>query len=193
MIHLANGEQPVAAPHAVNEACSKWTQSVVMAQKQKRVRRTVGDIVLIDLGSGRHAYALVADEPLVVFFEGTFDEDIAVERIPGLPVAFRLWVSNHAITKGTWPVIGSRPLQPENAQEPFFYKQDAINGRLSLYHSSFAATNYERPAALEECRHLESAAVWEPEHVADRLNDHAAHRPNRWAKSLRIDATAIPA
>ena len=39
-------------------------------QKQKRVRRKVGDILLIDLGAGRHAYAQVADEPLVIFFEG---------------------------------------------------------------------------------------------------------------------------
>lgn len=163
------------------------------AQKQKRVRRKVGDILLIDLGSGRHAYGQVADEPLVIFFEGTFDEEIAIERIPSLPVAFRLWVSSHAITKGTWPVIGARPLLPENAEEPFFYKQDAISGRLSLYHSAFATTNYERPASLEECQHLECAAVWEPEHVVNRLNDHAAHQPNCWAESLRIDATTIPA
>jgi len=101
-------------------------------------------------------------------------------------------VSNPAITKGTWPVVGSRPLQPENAEEPFFYKQDAISGRLSLYHSTFAATNYEHPASLDECQHLECAVVWEPERVADRLNDHAANRPNRWEESLRIDASAIP-
>lgn len=166
---------------------------MVTAQKHKRVRRKVGDIVRVDLGSGRHAYAQVAYEPLIIFFEGTFDEEMAVERIPSLPVAFRLWVSNHAITKGTWQVIGSGPLLPENAEEPFFYKQDAISGRLSLYHSAFAATDYERPASLEECQLLECAAVWEPEHVVDRLDDYAAHRPNRWAESLRIDATAIPA
>lgn len=166
---------------------------MVTAQKQKRVRRRVGDILLIDLGSGRHAYAQVADEPLVIFYEGTFDQEVATEHIPSLPVAFRLWVSNHAITKGTWPVIGSKPLPRANAEEPFFYKQDAITGQLFLYHSAFAATNYERPASLGECQHLECAAVREPEHVVDRLNDHAAHRPNRWAESLRIDVTAIPA
>lgn len=166
---------------------------MLTAHKQKRVRRKVGDILLIELGSGLHAYVQVADEPSVIFFDGTFSEGLAIEHIPDLPVAFRLWVSNHAITKGTWPIIGSRPLLPENAKEPFFYKQDAASGRLSLYHSAFAATNYEHPATLEECQHLECPAVWEPEHVVDRLNDHAAHRPNRWAESLRINTTAIPA
>lgn len=166
---------------------------MVTAQRQKRIRRKVGDLLRIDLGSGRHAYAQVADEPLIIFFEGTFDEEMGTEHIPSLPVAFRLWVSNHAITKGTWPVVGSQPLLPANAEEPLFFKQDAISGQLSLYHSAFAATNYERPASLEECQHLECAAVWEPEHVVDRLNDYAAHRPNHWVENLRINATAIPA
>lgn len=31
------------------------------------------------------------------------------------------------------------------------------------------------------------------QHVVDRLNDHAAHRQNRWAESLRMDVRAIPA
>lgn len=166
---------------------------MVATQKQKRVRRKVGDILRIDLGSARHAYAQVAAEPMLVFFDGSFDEGVAVESIPNLPVAFKLWVANHAITKGTWPVIASEPLVSPNADEPFFYKQDAINGQLSLYHSEFAETNYERPASLDECQHLECAAVWEPEHVVDRLNDRAAHRPNRWVEALRIDAAAIPA
>ena len=161
-------------------------------QKQKRVKRKVGDILLIDLGSSRHAYAQVADKPLVVFFEGAFDEEVPNVQIPKLPVLFRLWVSDHAITKGMWPVIGWQPLTPGNAQEPFFYKQDAINGRLFLYHSTFAATNYERSASLAECENLECAAVWEPEHVVDRIRDHVSGKHNRWTEILKIDTSAVP-
>jgi len=82
-------------------------------------------------------------------------------------------------------------LSPESRTEPFFYKQDAITGRLALYHSTFASTNWERPASREECAGLEAAAVWEPEHVEDRLRDHFAGRPNKWVESLRIDVAAI--
>ena len=89
-------------------------------------------------------------------------------------------------------MIGRNVLAPENREEPFFYKQDAITGRLTLYHSSLAQTNWERTASLAECEALESAAVWEPDHVEDRLRDHYAGRPNRWVESLRIDVTAIP-
>lgn len=63
---------------------------MVTTKKQKLVGRKVGDILLIDLGSGRYAYAQVGEEPLVIFFEGTFDEEVAIEHIPDVPVAFRL-------------------------------------------------------------------------------------------------------
>lgn len=84
-----------------------------------------------------------AGEPLVIFFEGTFDKNMAIERICALPVAFRLWVANHAIIRGSWPIIGSGPLQPANTVKPIIYNQQAISVGLYLYHSAFAGTNYE--------------------------------------------------
>ncbi|WP_429806774.1 immunity 26/phosphotriesterase HocA family protein [Ensifer sp. B1-9] len=164
---------------------------VTTAPKQKRIKRKIGDVLRIDLGCGEYAYAQVASEPLIVFFEGVFTEDVAIEEIPGLPVAFTLCVFNYAVTKGVWPVIGSRPLTPENVQEPYFFKQDPISGRLFLHHSTFADQNYQRPAALAECDGLERAAVWDPEHVVDRLRDNAAGRPNKWAESMKIDASRL--
>jgi hypothetical protein len=163
-----------------------------MNENVKRVRRREGDILKIDLEDGRHVYGQVAREPLVIFFEGTFTEEMPLESVARLPVLFRLWIANHAITKGRWPVIGCQALEPENAAEPLFYKQDALNGRLSLYHSKFAATGYECPASLKECEGLECAAAWEPEHVIDRLRDYYAGTANRWAESLRIDPSKVP-
>jgi hypothetical protein len=163
---------------------------MAMAAKQKRVKPKVGDILRIDLDADHHAYAQVAGNPLIIFFEGNFTSDLPIEDIPNLPVAFSLWVYNYAVEKGVWPVIGHRSLTAENEQEPFFYKQDIITGRLFLYHSSFAG--YERAATLDECAGLECAAVWEPEQVVDRLRDHAAGHPNEWVEGLRINTAAIP-
>ncbi|RYF10583.1 MAG: hypothetical protein EOO77_21235 [Oxalobacteraceae bacterium] len=161
-------------------------------QAGSKVRRREGDLLKIDLGDGRQSYAQVAAEPLIVFFERASADDLAPEDVSRLPVLFRLWVANHAVTRGRWQVIGRAPLGPEIRLEPFFYKQDAVTGRLSLYHSMFSATDWERTATLGECDGLEAAAVWEPEHVEDRLRDHFAGRPNKWVDSLRIDETAIP-
>jgi len=163
-----------------------------MTAPGKKVRRREGDLLAIDLGNGKRSYAQVATEPLIVFFDGDFANDLPAGEVGYLPVLFRLWVANHAVTHRRWPVVGREALAPENQEEPVFYKQDAVTGNLMLYHSSFAQTNWERPAILADCEGLECAAVWEPEHIEDRLRDHYAGRPNRWVESLRIDVSAVP-
>ncbi len=157
----------------------------------KRIRRRVGDILKISLGGGVHSYAQVAEEPLIVFFDGAWSEELPIDDVIGLPKLFRIWVHNDAVKKGIWAVIGSQPLAPEHAAEPYFYKQDRITGRLFLHHSSFADTGWEHPASATDCEGLERAAVWDAEHVEDRLRDHYAGQPNSWFESLRIDKRAL--
>jgi hypothetical protein len=161
-----------------------------MTKGGRRVRRREGDILRVSLGDGRHAYAQVANEPLIVFFDGAFTEDLALRDVAQLPVLFRVWVHNDAIKKGLWTVLGHQPLTAANAVEPYFYKQDAISGAVSIYHSAFADTGWERPASIAECDGLECAAVWDPNHIIDRLRDHYAGLPNRWLEDMKIDRRA---
>ena len=79
-----------------------------MTPAAKNVRRRDGDLLKIGLGDDRHSYAQVATEPLIVFFDGAYTEDLTPERIGPLPVLFRIWVANHAVTRGRWSVIGDR-------------------------------------------------------------------------------------
>ena len=162
-----------------------------MSRNGRRIRRREGDILKVDLGDGRHSYAQVSGDPLVVFFDGAFADDVLLDQVPQLPVLFRIWVPDDSIKKGLWPVVGNQPLSDENAAERFFYKQDDLTGALSLYHSSFAATGWERPASATECEGLECDAVSDPEHVEDRLTDHYDGRENQWVKSLRINPRAF--
>jgi hypothetical protein len=157
-----------------------------------RGKQKQGNLLRIPLAGNRSAYAQVSISPLIIFFDATFAEQPPLADIPSLPVAFRIWVMKHAVASGLWPVIGHQPLTPENSVEPYFWKQDRISGQLSLHHSSFASSNWERRATLAECEGLERAAVWDPEHVIDRLEDHFSHRPNKWMDSLKIDPTRIP-
>ena len=160
--------------------------------RAKRSRRREGDILKVDVGGGKHAYAQVGHEPIIVFFEGLYEVELTPTAVAELPALFRLMVMNHAVTSGQWPVVGHEALSAENAEEPFFFKQDQINGSLALYHSSFANQNYERPATLAECSGLECAAVWEPEHVCDRLRDRHHGKRNRWADELAIRSAPTP-
>jgi len=43
-----------------------------------------------------------------------------------------------------------------------------------------------RKGTRKESQGLEAAAVWEPEHIEDRLRDHFDGKPNKWLESLRI-------
>jgi hypothetical protein len=157
--------------------------------RTKRVRRTEGSVVKIPLGDRKAAYGLVLKEPLVAIFDRQFDEAAAPspEALLATMIAFRLMVMNHALTQGRWPVI-ARVRVPERLQiPPPFCKQDEVTGKLSIYHEiEQLAPLYERDATLDECRGLETAAVWEPEQVEERIRDHFAGRPNAWVEQLRI-------
>jgi hypothetical protein len=149
-----------------------------MKPKLKRARRRQGDLLKIELGKGLRSYAQVGPHPIIIFFDGAFSQNLPNHEVLRLPVLFRIPVMHRAITSGDWPTIGRGELSPENATEPLFFKIDAITGQFFLYHSSFAATNYERPALASQCEGLECAAVWSAEHVLTRLQDHFAGRPD---------------
>lgn len=150
----------------------------------KRQRRRVGDVVAIPLRGGRVGFGIVLREPLVAFFDLMAKEDQLpdIETIVRSPVLFKLWVMNHAITRGEWPIIGHVDPTPELAESPKFFVQDALDGSLTVKTTG----GQETPATREEVSGLERAAVWEPQHVVDRSNDHFAGRPNKWAESLRL-------
>jgi hypothetical protein len=161
-----------------------------MAQTKKKIRRREGQVVKIDLGATK-SFARVLEEPLFAFYDREYDleNEPHIDDICSLPIAFKIWVMNYAITRGLWEVIGCKPLEVELNVPPKFFKQDAISGKLSIYQPTHSlAPSSERPATFDEVKGLESAAVWDPQHVEDRLRDHFAHRPNRWVESLKLKA-----
>jgi hypothetical protein len=134
------------------------------------------------LGDGTFAFGRVLQESLVAFYDLRRDAIPNLDYIIRSKVAFKVDVMNYAITDGDWPILGNLPLEPELLVEPVFFKKDPITGELTFYRDS---TQEEIPATRAQCRRLECAAVWEPEHVVERLNDHFAGRPNPWVESMR--------
>ena len=140
----------------------------------------VGDVVEVPL-DGERGYARVLRDPLMAFYALRSAAPLACEDVVKAPVAFTVWVMGSALKSGRWRVVGNVPLTPDEDVAPWFFKQDAISGKLSLYRAGTA-----RPATREECEGLERAAVWSAEHVESRLRDHLARRPNAWVESLRL-------
>lgn len=149
----------------------------------KRQRRTPGTIVEIPLSDTTKGYALTLEEPLFALYDLQVSRAASpsLAEIISAPVLTRLWVMNHAVTRGRWITVGKVSV-PTNLQEaPTFFKQDAITGELSLY-----SNGVRTPASREECQALERGAVWDPTHVEDRLRDHFLGVPNKWVTSLAI-------
>lgn len=136
----------------------------------------------IDLGAGYSAFARLLESPLVAFYDFRTKRSLEIDEIVKLPVAFKVWVMKYAVNDGDWPVIGHAPLEGALLEQPWFYKRDPLNGKLTLTKGGF---DPDVAASLNDCEGLECAAVWEPEHIVDRLNDHFEGRANKWVESLR--------
>lgn len=150
--------------------------------KLKKQKRNEGDIVEIDLGDGTRSYGRVLPSPLMAFYNLRAKDTLTLDAIVRAPILFKVDVMNYAIKDRIWPVIGHMPLTPELKESPRFFKKDPINGKLSI---TITGGGDEVPATAEECRGLECAAVWEPEHIVGRLKDHFAGRPNVWVERFR--------
>jgi hypothetical protein len=160
-----------------------------MAKKTKRIRPKVGDVLEVSLGDGMHAYAHIANHKIVVFYDYNDKNNLPLEDIVKLPIAFQIWVSKYVLTSGRWPRIGNID-SDVLSDDPYFYKQDIISGALAIYHEEFIGTNYERPAKLSEVKNLERAAVWDAHHVEDRLEAFFKNERSVWEEP--IDISKVP-
>lgn len=137
-----------------------------------------GDVVAIPLSGGTYGFAQALDEPELAFFDFRATTQPAPEEIVTHPVAFRLWVVRDGPLN--WKKLGKASVAPALHEPVPRFKKDPISEELGI-----CVNETETPATYQEVRDLECAAVWETEHVIDRLEDHFAGRPNQWLMSLR--------
>jgi hypothetical protein len=149
--------------------------------QRKLIKRTLGDVVKIPLGDGTHAYARVLPEASFAFYDSRGTEDLPIERVIDLPVLFYAAAMKHAIKTGRWPIVGHIPLDNRLRRPPTFIQDPLNNSSFSIYENGQI-----RSSTRQECIGLEREAVWEPEHVEDRLRDHYAGRSNKWFESLKM-------
>ena len=118
---------------------------------------------------GGEAFAQMLNHPEMAFFA---DKELT-------KLLFRIWVHKSCYSTGHWLRIGKAPVSLDCQAEVPRFSKDAINGSYSI-----RVRIEERKATREECIELECAAVWEANHVEDRLADLAAGRENKWQKLL---------
>lgn len=148
----------------------------------KRQRWTPGAVVAISLGNRFHTYAQMLNDPEYAFFDCHTVDDIAPTAVVDRPVLFRLWVMRSAHASGRWPKVGTASLSAELQKPVYRYNQDPLQPqdiRLTF-------DGCDGPlVTVAKCKGLECAAVWDAEHVEDRLRAHYANVPCKWTLSLR--------
>lgn len=109
-------------------------------------------------------------------------EDAASPKLFLHPVLFRVAVHKSAWSTGRWRRVAKIEV-PNSllAPQPKFIQDQLNPSKFELY-----VGGVTRPATRAECEGLERAAVWDPEHVEHRLQDHLAGVPNVWVEQLRI-------
>lgn len=150
--------------------------------RSRKIKRVVGDVVRIALKNGKICYAVVLPNALFAFFDYFGSEVADTQEMVENPVLFKIFVMDYAVTTGRWSIVGHIELSGDLLEPAVFFKQDALNrDKLFLY-----VGGEQIPATRAQCEGLERAAVWDPEHVEDRLLDHYNHVPNKWLESLRV-------
>jgi hypothetical protein len=143
-----------------------------------------GTTIRRSLDDGYTYYGRLLEFPWAVFYDhrGEAPEDDPSAVVDHAPL-FTVAAHKDLLAEGEWEGIGVVPLDG-SLRPP---KEQFIQDDLDPDDCQIINDEGEmRPATREECEGLEAAAVWEPEHLAERLVDHYAGRPNEWVESLKL-------
>src|SRR5687768_388149 len=140
-----------------------------------------GDLVRIDYAEGRHTYGQILTKPYVAVYDMQATDELSAEEIVTAPVLFIVSVYDRGVSRN-WPAVGKAPAGTPAIEVPEFFMQDMFNPQSCKI---IDVEGNMRPATPQECAGLERAAVWETEHIADRLSDHYAGRPNPHLETMK--------
>ena len=137
-----------------------------------------GNVYSIPLEDGRYSYAQALESPEFAFFDIATEDELPAEEAVAEPLLFRIWVHKSSIKM--WNKLGTAPLSESLSKQVPRFKQDALNGKLSIY-----INEQESSATLEDIQGLECAAVWDGSHILSRISDHFVDQENMWVASMQ--------
>ncbi len=145
-------------------------------------KRTIGSVFKVNLGDGYHSYGQVLNIEVEAFFNIRTKEELKLEEIINKEILFIISVHKHAFNDGRWKIIGKGQVK-ENLKKspPFFLQHPLDKNKMQIYEDGAF-----RPALKKEIKCLERLAVWDANHVEDRLRDHFAGKENIWLNQLKF-------
>ncbi|WP_370015241.1 Imm26 family immunity protein [Peribacillus sp. B2I2] len=129
--------------------------------KKKRVK--MGNVYAIPLPDKKYAFGKVYKDACIGIYKeigNTMEELPKKEEFD-----FIVGVYQDLLKSGKWPLVDYREFpSEEEAWPPEMSVYDTIAGTYSIYYKGEIS-----PSTEKKCRDLEQAAVWEEEHIIDRI------------------------
>jgi Immunity protein 26 len=145
-----------------------------------RQKRAVGAVLAVSLGDGTFTFALTLPEADFAVFDARTDNEVAPKNLLELKPIFRVAVHKSAWSTGRWRKVAKvSPNAELLAPNPTYIEDRLRPGRFQIY-----AAGAIRSAARAECMGLESASVWDPEHVEDRIRSFYKGESCPWVTRL---------
>lgn len=143
-------------------------------------KRTIGAVLAVGLGDGTFTFAITLPEADFAFFDAQANFDVAPSNLLELRPIFRVAVHKSAWSTGRWRKVAKVSLPAELlAPRPTYIEDQLRPGHFEIYIAGVI-----RKATRAECIGLESASVWEAEHVEDRIKSFYKGEPCKWVKKL---------
>lgn len=120
------------------------------------------------MNDGRFCFGKILPDTWGFYDVISDSETVSDEQLHKAGFAFKIWVTLFPIKKGTWKIISHQHLTSDEQEPQYFYKQDRLNNKLW----KTLTGDDKAPVSIEECELLEIAAVYDPEHVLERLEYH---------------------
>jgi hypothetical protein len=134
-----------------------------------------------------YSFAQMLEEPEYGFFDVRSTGEVPRKEVVSCPVIFRIWVMRSAHSQGRWLKVGKAELLANLRAPVLRFNQDPIHpDQIRLTYDGCDGPL----ATISDCEDLECAAVWDPDHVEDRLRDYFSGLPNKWVLSLRPKGAA---
>lgn len=147
-------------------------------------RITKGSIIEVAV-NGRYYYAQILHCKNYVFFDYVSNEhlvnlEVLLDKLP----LFFIGVYDDIITNGDWLIVGRLPIRKEFEIVPNQYIQH-IGEKIEfeIYNPN---TGKIVAATREQCLGLECCAVWDKEHVEERLENYYSGTVNKWVEDMKI-------
>ena len=149
------------------------------------MRHKPGNIFSIDIGDGSYCFGRSLESPLMAFYNLRTLKIPSLEFIVTQSVLFKICVrEKEGLRSGRWEVLGNIELGANDLLPVSFFKQDIYDpSKISIYMSN--SRGEETPTTIDQAIGLENVAVWESQHVEERLLDYFHNRPNKWVESLK--------